>query len=228
MGWDVSKPGDSDVVSQYPANERQQRAAVQAIFDVEHVAATGDTQGYHKALTLTNLDGNLTVAAGSVGIWNDNGVLKGRVGTGPVTQLGTLPGVGFPSGTRMVFQQTAAPTGWTKDTSQNDRALRVVSGSVGSPAGSQSLTAFTPAGTVAGHAITLSEMPVHDHTIPFAVANHSGASAIGGIGDGGQAQPRFRFNMSTGTQGGNNAHNHGWTGTETSIRYWDCIVAQKD
>jgi hypothetical protein len=47
----------------------------------------------------------------------------------------------FPSGTRMLFQQTSAPTGWTKDTttSVDNRALRVVSGT----AGSGGSTAFT-------------------------------------------------------------------------------------
>ncbi len=39
----------------------------------------------------------------------------------------------FPSGTKMIFQQTSAPTGWTKVTSSVDnKALRVVSGSAGS------------------------------------------------------------------------------------------------
>ena len=39
----------------------------------------------------------------------------------------------FPSGTKMIFQQTSAPTGWTKVTSSVDnKALRVVSGTVGS------------------------------------------------------------------------------------------------
>ena len=39
----------------------------------------------------------------------------------------------FASGTKMIFQQTSAPTGWTKVTSDVDnRALRVVSGTVGS------------------------------------------------------------------------------------------------
>ena len=38
----------------------------------------------------------------------------------------------FPSGTKMIFQQTSAPTGWTKITSDVDnRALRVVSGTAG-------------------------------------------------------------------------------------------------
>ena len=35
----------------------------------------------------------------------------------------------------MLFQQTSAPTGWTKDTSNNNRALRIVNGSVGDGGG---------------------------------------------------------------------------------------------
>ena len=34
----------------------------------------------------------------------------------------------FPAGTLMLFQQTAAPTGWTKQTTHDNKALRVVSG----------------------------------------------------------------------------------------------------
>jgi len=37
----------------------------------------------------------------------------------------------FASGTSMLFQQTAAPTGWTKQTTHNDKALRIVTGTVG-------------------------------------------------------------------------------------------------
>ena len=46
----------------------------------------------------------------------------------------------IPSGTRMLFQQTSAPTGWTKVTSGVDnRALRLVSGTAGT-GGSNSFT----------------------------------------------------------------------------------------
>ena len=38
----------------------------------------------------------------------------------------------FPSGTVMLFAQTSAPTGWTKSTTHNNKALRVVSGTAGS------------------------------------------------------------------------------------------------
>jgi len=57
----------------------------------------------------------------------------------------------FPSGTLMLFQQTAAPTGWTKQTTHNDKALRVVSGTAssgGSTAFTSVFVARTPAGSV--------------------------------------------------------------------------------
>ena len=58
----------------------------------------------------------------------------------------------FPSGTKMLFQQTSAPTGWTKITSSVDnKALRVVSGSVSSGGNQAFTSAFasrTPAGNV--------------------------------------------------------------------------------
>ena len=38
----------------------------------------------------------------------------------------------FPTGTLMLFAQTSAPTGWTKSTTHNNKALRVVSGTAGS------------------------------------------------------------------------------------------------
>lgn len=40
--------------------------------------------------------------------------------------------VSFDVGTLMLFQQTSAPTGWTKQTTHNDKALRVVSGTASS------------------------------------------------------------------------------------------------
>jgi hypothetical protein len=63
----------------------------------------------------------------------------------------------FPSGTVMLFVQTAAPTGWTKVTTHNDKALRVVSGTVstgGTSAFSTAFAARTSAGTVATNQAT--------------------------------------------------------------------------
>ena len=56
----------------------------------------------------------------------------------------------FPSGTKMLFQQTSAPTGWTKVTSGVDnKALRVVSGTVGSGGNVAFTSAFTNRGITA-------------------------------------------------------------------------------
>lgn len=59
----------------------------------------------------------------------------------------------FSTGTRMIFGQTTAPTGWTKDTTNyNDHALRVVTGSASTGGTVDFTTAFasqTPSGNVA-------------------------------------------------------------------------------
>ena len=59
----------------------------------------------------------------------------------------------FPSGTKMLFQQTSAPTGWTKVTSGVDnKALRVVSGSVGSGGSNAFSNTFASRGITANAA----------------------------------------------------------------------------
>jgi len=93
-----------------------------------------------------------------------------------------LDASGFPSGTKMVFNQTASPTGWTKVTgSGNDHALRLTTGTVGTGGDVAFETAFadktvtptsstptssTPSatsGAVAGHTLARSEVPEHTH-----------------------------------------------------------------
>ena len=76
----------------------------------------------------------------------------------------------FASGTKMVFNQTAAPTGWTKVTgSGDDHALRLTTGTVGTGGDVNFETAFadltvTPAITMTNGAITLSAAQMAEHT----------------------------------------------------------------
>lgn len=56
--------------------------------------------------------------------------------------------LGIVSGTVMLFQQTAAPTGWTKDTTHNNKALRIVSGTASS-GGSTAFTSVFTSRTIA-------------------------------------------------------------------------------
>jgi len=83
----------------------------------------------------------------------------------------------FPSGTKMLFQQSSAPTGWAKDTTHNDKALRVVNGTAGTGGSVAFETAFasqTPAGTLS---ITISDTTLDDTHMPdhfhYLVANTS-------------------------------------------------------
>lgn len=52
---DATNPGDSDVISAYPANERAQRAAQSTIFEGDHHDADDANQSRHKKVTLVAL-----------------------------------------------------------------------------------------------------------------------------------------------------------------------------
>jgi hypothetical protein len=71
----------------------------------------------------------------------------------------------FPSGTAMLFVQTSAPTGWTKLTTNDNAALRVVSGTASTGGTVAFTTAFSATNTVDGTAISTSQMPSHTHGI---------------------------------------------------------------
>jgi hypothetical protein len=170
--------------------------------------------------------------------------------------LDTLPGTAvIPSGTIMLFQQTAAPTGFTKLTSENNKALRVVSGTA-STGGSNSFTdAFNSSKTVSGttgsssvsisgstasHTLSESEIPSHTHD--EGSRNEFGdtsSTTVGGCRNIGAGSPAKRFKtFATGGGGGHShgsgtlsgaSHNHTFSDTfNLNVQYVDIILAQKD
>ena len=83
----------------------------------------------------------------------------------------------------MLFQNPAAPTGWTKvDTGIDNMALRVTTGTPGIVTTNQNFTTvFTTqpiAGDVAGHSLTEDEMPQHKHGVTDTGHDH-GSTATG-------------------------------------------------
>ena len=150
----------------------------------------------------------------------------------------------FPSGTKMLFQQTAAPSGWTKDTTTNNRALRVVSGTVGTGGTHDFTTAFASSvaitGTVASHTLTLSQIPAHTHGVsdPGHAHAYTAASSTGQAGGTGKniAQAVAAVTQAVGTgvsiqnSGGGTGHSHGFTGTalDLEVAYVDVIIATKN
>lgn len=131
----------------------------------------------------------------------------------------------FDAGTAMVFQQTAAPTGWTKSTTNNDKALRVVSGAAstgGSVAFSTAFASQTPAGTISNTTLTTAQMPSHTHSVP----QGGGLILSGGTCIYGGATSA----QTTGSTGGGGSHNHTFTGTaiNLAVQYVDVIIATKN
>jgi hypothetical protein len=155
-------------------------------------------------------------------------------------------GDGFATGTRMTFNQTNAPTGWTKDTGTDNAAFRLVSGSVSSGGTVDFTTAFvsqTPnisissiSGSAGATTLSTPQIPSHTHDSIFG----------GGCGPGsykfssqfsGDAPPDNNPVRPTAATGGGGSHTHPFSfssGSATSsainlaVKYVDLIIAQKN
>ena len=124
-----------------------------------NVAVSGTVDGVDVA-TRDTLFGGLTSSSGVLtdGVTattqsaSDNST---KVATTAYVTTGIANAQAFPSGTKMLFQQTSAPTGWTKVTSGvNNHALRVVSGTAGSGGNAAFTTVFANRGITANSANT--------------------------------------------------------------------------
>ena len=151
----------------------------------------------------------LTATAGAVVYSNTVGMALTGVGTagqvltsnGSSAPYWSTTGA-FETGTKILFQQTTAPTGWTKLLSHDNKALRIVSGTVGSGGTTGFTAAFASrtvsgttgqtaadgtigstatTGTVGGTTLTASQMPAHQHSV---VADFSGSDASPVVGAG--------------------------------------------
>jgi hypothetical protein len=159
----------------------------------------------------------------------------------------------FDSGTLMLFQQTTAPTGWTKQTTHDNKALRVVTGTASSGgsntfsgvfntavavSGTSNNSTVTISGSTAGHSITQAQLPSYT-LVPNQRAKtedkgplNRGSSSGGGacyefldIPSGGSDEAHSH---SAGTLAGDN-HSHTYTSNlELNVQYVDLIIAAKD
>jgi hypothetical protein len=179
-----------------------------------------------------------TPAAGMTRFNTDSGFLEGYFGS-----AWSAFDV-FPSGTKMLFQQTSAPTGWTKDTTHDNKALRVVSGTAGSGGSVNFTSAFasqtisgtsgatTQGGTVGDTTLTVDQIPPHTHQFErdTRTAGDGGRTLLEGLVTG------TRY-TSTSTGGGQphthtftgNSHTHTYSSTlNLAVQYVDLIIATKN
>lgn len=160
----------------------------------------------------------------------------GNVGIGTATPVSAFevasPGVitgawaYLPSGTAMLFVQTSAPTGWTKSTTHDNKALRVVSGA----ASSGGTTAFTSVFTA--RTITTANMPAHTHGVTDPGHSHGSVPFQRSDADRGTGSSLFSIDDlgQTGTSTTGITINSAGSGTamDFAVQYVDVIIATKD
>ena len=187
-------------------------------------------------------DAGATVTAGQAlvaGSGNINIRSNGEVSATLFTGSGAgLTGVDpFPSGTKMVFYQASAPTGWTQDTTAAlaNTAMSIVTGSGGGTGGATSFydvfnastqpvdlgsVTVSVSGTVGAHTLSTPEIPSHSHTT--CVARYNPGNPTPGIrlsADGMQyynAPVSCSANATTDNAGGGGSHTHPFSVSSSS------------
>jgi hypothetical protein len=194
--------------------------------------ATGNTLARTTVLASSNAGSAVNLSAGTKNVFV----------TYPAGYSVTAGGAGtnseFAATTALVFYQAAAPTGWTKATTHDNKAMRVVTGATGG--GSGGTTAFTTVFTnqtptittsglsAAATTLTTPQIPSHTHTY---------INALGTCFGGGAATDGANYNYNnqqTAATGGGGSHTHTVSGSATSsaitlnVQYVDVIICTKN
>ena len=131
---------------------------------------------------------------------------------------------GIPSGSAMLFAQAAAPTGWTKSTTHNDKTLRVVSGSGGGSGGVQAFSTVFGRTAVDASSLSTAQLAAHTHNLSTSSTNYN--SPFYGSWTRtvyGSVEPTAGF--ISGPSGSGSTHTHG---LDLRVQYVDVIICTKD
>lgn len=163
-----------------------------------------------------------------------NGKLFWADATGVIQSAGLQS---FPSGTKMIFRQSSAPTGWTKSTTTtlDNAALRVVVGSATTGGSVDFSSSFGGSASTGGTALTTAQMPSHthgvtdpghSHTYRFKAADYvqSGSNTPCWYGETNAYTGAGYTGITIQSTGNGQVHSH----SMPDIKYVDVIVATKD
>ncbi len=164
---------------------------------------------------------------------NSNGVVNATTYKGDGAGISGVDE--FPQGTKAMFVQTDAPTGFTKDTTAglNNSTLRVVTGSGGGTGGTQDFTttfaAKNATGTVSvdmsplpgaplsgstdGHTVSTPQIGSHTHS--YRLTQYITGFSGQGIGGYGRWSWVYGGSVGTGSTGGGGSHSHPISGSAT-------------
>ncbi|MBI4397419.1 MAG: hypothetical protein HY548_10005, partial [Elusimicrobia bacterium] len=223
MTWDVTSPAGTEAISNGDDRIRELKTDIQtslrgnAAEGTEAIFPGSDTA--NPVFRYRGLSGTTAArpAAGQYGLYRNTTLNTLQRDNGTTwDDIATL----IPSGTKMVFYQASAPTGWTA-VAANDKFLRVVT--AGGSGGSTG-------GTVAASTSLAHSHTVDGHTHDMGNHTHPGPSHTHSIGSGGAhthtlegaqyaSSARFIYDPADGTNvattDSQGAHDHGGaTGAE--------------
>lgn len=219
---DATVPGDSDVVSQYPAAERTFRDIIESWLLIEH-----GRSGHHVIPSGSTATRDLTSDWEQGSIFfntDDNEIQYQTEASAPFAWVGTspTPAAGpIPSGKKMLFVESSAPSGWTGLDSVSDRMLRVVTASSGSGAstgGAWAISGLSVSVSVGATTLTNTTIPSHNHSYndkhrdTTTTRSSSGSTSVNqGESDDGRT---------TGSTGSGGSHSHSGSGSASGDGNW--------
>ena len=188
-------------------------------------------------LGTTTFKDTVTAGGGNI-ILRTNGAVSATTYTGSGANLTDIEA--FPSGTKQLFYQASAPTGWTQDTTAalGNAALRVVVGTGGGTGGADTFqTVFSDSktteskslpvtgslsGTVGSTTLTTPQIPSHNHAVVKTSSSGQNPAPLRSF-----ANPAFQGRRAEPTNpgftpeafpntGGGGSHTHPFTGSLSS------------
>ena len=165
--WDATfeaSPADADNISEGALKIRHLKGAISERLEVEHdFEATGKHLAGKCTVLQVDTAANLDLVENGLGYASDTNTLYRGTASGTVA-------IGFPSGTKMLFYQDTAPTGWTIENTLDDKLVYITKGSAagGETGGAEhSSGTWTVGGlTAAAHTHTF-DVPAHKHAAPI-------------------------------------------------------------
>jgi hypothetical protein len=122
----------------------------------------------------------------------------------------------------MLFAQSAAPTGWVKQTGStyDNAGLRVTTGTVGSGGLDGFTSVFGTGKSTAGFTLGISHIPPHSHPARGGNTNigTSNSAVTANVGN-------LSYSVETESKGGGASHSHSLN--TMNLKYTDAIVASK-